>query len=251
MSTTTTASAAAGRRVPVDWSALANAFDNTDQHIRYFIHLETGAVIRLVDGLADPDTCARIEADPACVRVEAIAARDQYRWLQAFIPTVDDIELQLLLLQCLQGPGSFRRFKAVLSGRPEQLRRWRVFRLGRIHAAILEWFHARGLMPASFEHALPSAGAQPKGSRAVDKGSRAVDKGSRAVDVARQQLHAAARALAPGDLRALTLLAEFLRATRSGGRITNVAVAAPPLDQRASRADRPATSPDSAGKSSI
>ncbi|AGP41025.1 hypothetical protein BE04_50600 [Sorangium cellulosum] len=202
MSTTTTESAAAGRRVPVDWSALASAFDNTAQHIRYFLHLETGALIRLVDGLADPDTRVRVEADPACVRVEAIAARDQYRWLQAFIPTVDDIELQVLLLQCLQGPGSFRRFKAVLSGRPDQLRRWRVFRMERIRAAILDWFGARGLVPASFEHAWPGAGAESMRSRAVDS--------------ARQQLHAMTSDLAPGDLHALTALAEFLRATRSG-----------------------------------
>lgn len=202
MSTTTTESAAAGRRVPVDWSALASAFDNTAQHIRYFLHLETGALIRLVDGLADPDTRVRVEADPACVRVEAIAARDQYRWLQAFIPTVDDIELQVLLLQCLQGPGSFRRFKAVLSGRPDQLRRWRVFRTERIRAAILDWFDARGLIPASFERALPGAGAESMRSRAVDS--------------ARRQLHAMTSDLAPGDLQALTALAEFLRATRSG-----------------------------------
>ncbi|WP_437997626.1 UPF0158 family protein [Sorangium sp. So ce185] len=202
MSTTTTESAAAGRRVPVDWSALASAFDNTAQHIRYFLHLETGALIRLVDGLADPDTRVRVEADPACVRVEAIAARDQYRWLQAFIPTVDEIELQALLLQCLQGPGSFRRFKAVLSGRPDQLRRWRAFRMERIHAAILQWFEARGLIPASFERAWPGAGSEPMRSRDVDS--------------ARQQLHAVTSDLAPGDLHAVTALAEFLRATRSG-----------------------------------
>ncbi|WP_437588620.1 UPF0158 family protein [Sorangium sp. So ce1000] len=201
MSITTPESAAADRRVPVDWHALANAFDNTAQHIRYFLHLDTGAVIRLVDGLADPDTRARIEADPGCVRVEAIGAQEQYRWLQAFIPTVGDIELQLLLLQCLQGRGSFRRFKAVLSGRPEQLRRWRVFRLAQIRASILAWFHARGLIPASFEHARPSADAEPRRSRAADS--------------ALQRLHSAASALAPGDLHALTSLAEFLRATGS------------------------------------
>jgi hypothetical protein len=201
MSTTTPESAAANRSVAVDWNALANAFDNSAQHIRYFLHLETGAVIRLVDGLADPDTRARVEEDPGCVRVEAIGAPEQYRWLQAFIPTVDDLELQLLLLQCLQGRGSFRRFKAVLSSRPEQLRRWRVFRLAQIRATILAWFHTRGLIPASFEHAWPSESAEPRRSHAADS--------------ARQRLHAAASALAPGDLHALTSLAEFLRATRS------------------------------------
>lgn len=150
----------------------------------------------------------------------------------------------MLLLQCLQGPGSFRRFKAALSGRPEQLSRWRVFRLERIRTSIVDWFDARSLIPASFEHAWPGDGAVPMRSDTVES--------------ARERLQPAASALAPGDLHALTSLAEFLRATRSGlpgpeprARRRCTAAAEQPLDQRASRADRLATSPESTGKSSI
>ncbi|WP_437926316.1 UPF0158 family protein [Sorangium sp. So ce291] len=191
--------------MPVDWIALANAFDNIARGVRHFLHLDTGAVLRLNDGLVDPATRARVEEDPGCVLIEPIAARDQYRWLEAFIPTVDDLELRLSLLHCMQGHGTFRRFKAALSGRPEQLHRWRVFRIERIRVAILQWFHDRGLTPVPLERSCPGAGAELQSSRAVDS--------------ARQQLDSAASGLAPRDLQALTSLAEFLRAARSGLRI--------------------------------
>ncbi|WP_437956861.1 UPF0158 family protein [Sorangium sp. So ce119] len=201
MSHTTAKSAAPGRRVPVDWIALANAFDNIARGVRHFLHLDTGAVLRLNERLVDPATRARIEEDPGCVLIEAIAARDQYRWLEAFIPTVDDLEFRLALLHSMQGPGSFRRFKAALSSRPEQLRRWRAFRQEQIRVAILRWFHARGLTPVALEHARPDARSEPPRSRPAD--------------AARQQLYAAADSLSPQDLHALTSLAEFLRAARS------------------------------------
>ncbi|MGK3999318.1 UPF0158 family protein [Sorangium sp. So ce1024] len=204
MSHTTAESTAPGRRVPVDWIALANAFDNIARGVRHFLHLDTGAVIRLNDRLVDASTRARIEEDPGCVRIESIAARDQYRWLEAFIPTVDDLELRLTLLQSMQGPGSFRRFKAALAARPEHLRRWRAFRQEQIRAAILHWFHARGMTPVPLEHverASPDASAEPPSRRAADS--------------ARQQLYSAADGLSPRDLQALMSLAEYLRAARS------------------------------------
>ncbi|WP_437598620.1 UPF0158 family protein [Sorangium sp. So ce590] len=205
MSHTTAESAAPGRRVPVDWIALANAFDNIARGVRHFLHLDTGAVIRLNERLVDPATRARIEEAPGCVVIEAIAARDQYRWLEAFIPTVDDVELRRALLHGMQGPGSFRRFKAALAARPEHLRRWRAFRKEQIRVAIVRWFHARGLTPVPLEHASPDASAGPPSSRAVDS--------------ARQELYSAADSLSPHDLQALTSLAEYLRAARSVLRI--------------------------------
>ncbi|WP_437688193.1 UPF0158 family protein [Sorangium sp. So ce176] len=205
MSHTTAASAAPDRRVPVDWIALANAFDNIARGVRHFLHLDTGAVLRLNERLVDPATRARIEEDPGCVLIEAIAARDQYRWLEAFIPTVEDLEFRLALLHSMQGPGSFRRFKAALSARPEQLRRWRAFRQEQIRVAILRWFHARGLTPVALELSSQDASSEPQSSRAVDS--------------ARQQLYSAADGLCPSDLQALTSLAEYLRAARSALRI--------------------------------
>jgi hypothetical protein len=105
----------------------------------------------------------------------------------------------------MQGPGSFRRFKAALATRPEHLRRWRAFRQEQIRAAILHWFHARGMTPVPLEHASPDASAEPPSRRAADS--------------ARQQLYSAADGLSPRDLQALMSLAEYLRAARSALRI--------------------------------
>jgi hypothetical protein len=185
-------SAAAGRRVPVDWTALESAFDGNAQGVRCYLHLKTGAVARVVAGLRDPDVCAYIAEDSDCVPIDAISNREQYRWLEAFIVTVDDVELRQRLMESIQGQGSFRRFKGALLLRPEQLRRWRAFRRDRIRIAIIQWFHARGLIPVPYEQ--PSLGA---------------------TESARQRFYSATSALPSPDLHVLTSLAKFLRARRS------------------------------------
>ena len=48
------------REVPVDWRALQSAVENNAADVNSYLHLVSGAVLRLVDGTADPDVQARV-----------------------------------------------------------------------------------------------------------------------------------------------------------------------------------------------
>jgi len=104
----------ARRKVPVAWEALEDAFENNAPEVHSYLHLMTGEVMRIVDGVADPVTHARIVADPQYCRVDPVSSREQYRWMERFIATVDEGPLRQRLLQSIDGKGAFRRFKDVL-----------------------------------------------------------------------------------------------------------------------------------------
>jgi hypothetical protein len=92
--------AEAGQRaVPVAWAALEDAFENNAPEVHSYLHLVTGDVIRVVDGVADPVTHSRIVADPGYRRVDPVSSREQYRWMERFIATVEDGAARVKLLQ--------------------------------------------------------------------------------------------------------------------------------------------------------
>ena len=51
------------RDVPVDWEALEDAFENNAPEVHSYLHLSTGEVLRVVDGVADPQMHGRIASD--------------------------------------------------------------------------------------------------------------------------------------------------------------------------------------------
>src|SRR6185312_2212684 len=48
------------RDVPIDWEALEDAFENNAPEVHSYLHLVTGEVLRVVDGVADPQMHVRI-----------------------------------------------------------------------------------------------------------------------------------------------------------------------------------------------
>src|SRR5262245_40720586 len=107
--------------------------------------MSTGEVMRVVDGVADPVTHARIVSDPNYRRVEPVSSREQYRWMERFIATVEEGPLRQRLLQSIDGKGAFRRFKDVLMSFPVDRERWFAFRSERLRMAIEAWLEAHGL----------------------------------------------------------------------------------------------------------
>ena len=102
------------RDVPIDWEALEDAFENNAPEVHSYLHLETGEVVRIVDGIADPQMHTRVMADAMYLRVEPVSSREQYRWMERFIATVEDGEFREKLVKSIDGKGAFRRFKDVL-----------------------------------------------------------------------------------------------------------------------------------------
>jgi hypothetical protein len=133
--------------VPVDWEALEDAFENNAPEVHSYLHVSTGEVLRVVDGIADPEMHTRIASDPNYMRVDPVSSREQYRWMERFIPMVDDAELKNRLAQAIDGKGAFRRFKDVLMAHAPERERWFAFRSERLRVFMEAWLTAHALKP--------------------------------------------------------------------------------------------------------
>ena len=91
------------RDVPVDWEALEDAFENNAPEVHSYLHLTTGEVLRVVDGVADPQMHVRIASDTNYQRIDPVSSREQYRWMERFIPLVENAELGPKLGQAIDG----------------------------------------------------------------------------------------------------------------------------------------------------
>jgi hypothetical protein len=197
------------RDVPVDWEALEDAFENNAPEVHSYLHVPTGDVLRIVDGVADPQMHARIAADQNYLRIEPVSSREQYRWMERFIPMVDEGELQDRLTRAIDGKGAFRRFKDVLMSFGPERERWFAFRSERLRIFMEAWLNAHALNPVKrpvwvpdlVEEAAPS---QPKRERRP-----------RNAEATRRQLRETIEGLGPRDLDHLAAFAEFLRARRA------------------------------------
>src|SRR5262245_11455768 len=156
------------REVPVDWEALEDAFENNAPEVHSYLHLTTGEVLRVVDGVADPQMHARISADPNYLRIDPVSSREQYRWMERFIPMVDDAELRGKLAHAIDGKGAFRRFKDVLMTYGGERERWFAFRSERLRTFMEAWLNAHAIQavprpgwsdnpPASVEEVPPES----------------------------------------------------------------------------------------------
>jgi hypothetical protein len=133
------------RQVPIAWEALEDAFENNAPEVHSYLHLENGEVIRIVDGIADPGMHQRVMGDPQYLRVEPVSSREQYRWMERFIATVDEGELRDKLVGAIDGKGAFRRFKDVLMSFPLDRERWFTFRSERLRACMETWLATHGI----------------------------------------------------------------------------------------------------------
>ena len=223
------------RDVPVDWEALEDAFENNAPEVHSYLHLTTGEVLRVVDGVADPQMHSRISSDPNYLRIDPVSSREQYRWMERFIPMVDEGELKTKLSQAIDGKGAFRRFKDVLMSFAADRERWFTFRSERLRTFMEAWLSAHAiqavprptwgdgppsaeelppdsLMPVS-QPAIPASG----GGVAADSDAPKSQSGRRQrnAESLRVALKELGDALGPRELDLLVAFAEFLKARRA------------------------------------
>ena len=68
-----------------------------------------------MDGVADPQMHVRIASGTGTTSGSIRwSSREQYRWMERFIPMIEDPDLRGKLTQAIDGKGAFRRFKDVL-----------------------------------------------------------------------------------------------------------------------------------------
>jgi len=232
------------KSVPVDWEALEDAFENNAPEVHSYLHLQTGEVLRIVDGVADPQMHARIAADSTYLRIDPVSSREQYRWMERYIPMVDDVELRAKLAVSIDGKGAFRRFKDVLMSYGAERERWFAFRSERLRIFMEAWLNAHALRavprpivvqeaaPPSPEEASDESAALPEMTETPEmleapsppgipgvRPAGAVEgrevRKTRTSDNLRRQLRDIADALGPRDLETLTAFGEFLKARRA------------------------------------
>jgi hypothetical protein len=211
------------RSVPVDWEALEDAFENNAPEVHSYLHLQTGEVLRIVDGVADPQMHARIAADATYLRIDPVSSREQYRWMERYIPMVEDVELRAKLAVSIDGKGAFRRFKDVLMSYGAERERWFAFRSERLRIFMEAWLNAHALRavprPIVVQEAPPAEEAAPPSLESKEIGppsseSRESRKG-RSAESLRKSLRELAESLGPRDLENVTAFAEFLKSRRA------------------------------------
>jgi len=212
---TTDNQAATPRDVPIDWEALEDAFENNAPEVHSYLHLKTGEVLRVVDGIADPEMHSRIASDTEYMRVEPVSSREQYRWMERFIPLVEEPDLRQKLLGAIDGKGAFRRFKDVLMGHVQERERWFAFRSERLRVFMEAWLGAHALHPiprpvfvADPPSAVEAAGSSP------DAGGQTARR-IRGSEQLRRQLKDITDTLGGRDLEKVLVFAEFVKARRA------------------------------------
>ena len=209
--------------VPVAWEALEDAFENNAPEVHSYLHFDTGEVIRIVDGVADPAMHARILNDSRYLRIDPVSSREQYRWMERFIGTVDDEDLRRRLNFAIDGKGAFRRFKDALMSHPVDRERWFAFRSERLRSCMDSWLTAHGIqsverpkwhVPTVQEvHTEVEATPVTPEPRPSRRSSRVTS-----TDSGRRRVHDLIDAVAAADLELAATFLEFLAERRPGSK---------------------------------
>ena len=202
------------RDIPVDWEALEDAFENNAPEVHSYLHLGTGEVLRVVDGIADPEMHARIASDSDYVRVEPVSSREQYRWMERFIPMVENEELKQKLMRAIDGKGAFRRFKDVLMGYIQEREQWFVFRSERLRVFMEAWLAAHAFKPVPRPAYTPEVPPVKPTPVPPSQDQLALRRG-RGLETLRKQLRDVAENLGGRDLEKVIAFAEFVKARRA------------------------------------
>lgn len=195
------------REVPVDWEALEDAFENNAPEVHSYLHLGSGEVLRLVDGVADPEMQARIVSDTQYFRIESVSSREQYRWMERFIQMVEEPHLRSELGQAIDGKGAFRRFKDVLMTHAQERERWFTFRSERLRVFMEAWLTAHAIKPIARAAEQTEAAGPPS--------ERGVPRRGRGAEIVRRLLREVTEGLGTRDLEKVLVFAEFVRSRRA------------------------------------
>ena len=212
------------RDVPIDWEALENAFENNAPEVHSYLQVMTGDVLRVVDGVADPQMHARIASDPKYLRIEAVSSREQYRWMERYIPTVEEPKLRARLEVAIDGKGAFRRFKDVLMAYGSERERWFTYRSERLRTFMEAWLQAHGIQSVPrVQWAAPKEVEEPRSTEEPRRPPAAEGpdyRRARGVETLRKRMRDLSDVLGPRDLDNVVAFAEFLKARRNARSFT-------------------------------
>lgn len=205
--------------VPVAWEALEDGFENNAPEVHSYLHFDTGEVIRIVDGVADPAMHTRIMNDSRYLRIDPVSSREQYRWMERFIATVEDEDLRRRLNIAIDGKGAFRRFKDALMSHPVDRERWFAFRSERLRACMEAWLLAHGIkavdrptwhVPSADEVTVEAETPAETEAKAAPESVKAPSGAAPEEEGDRHRLHALVDALPSPEVETAAAFLEFL-----------------------------------------
>jgi len=216
--------------VPVAWEALEDAFENNAPEVHSYLHFDTGEVIRIVDGVADPSMHARIMHDSRHLRIDPVSSREQYRWMERFIATVEDEELRRSLNIAIDGKGAFRRFKDALVNHPVDRERWFAFRSERLRSCMEAWLTTHGIHAVERPMwRVPTAQeVQHTADVGVEPHEAPVSR-SAVVDAQTKRLHDLVDGLSMPDMEMARTFLEFLHDRRRWSKAQGGTASEPPV----------------------
>jgi len=127
-----------------DWPALETAFEHNAPETHSYLDLHTGQVLTIVDSRPEDDEKRRQirTTTGRYVHLDPASSREQYRWMERFVQSVEDPSLSERLVLAIDGKGAFRRFKDVLLSYPVERDRWFQYRSNLLHIYINGWLTA-------------------------------------------------------------------------------------------------------------
>ncbi|TPV93477.1 MAG: hypothetical protein B7733_20105 [Myxococcales bacterium FL481] len=131
-----------------DWAALETAFEHNAPETHSYLDLDNGKVLTIVDSRPEDEerrTDVR-EATNRYVHLDPASSREQYRWMERFVASVEDVALKERLVLAIDGKGAFRRFKDVLLSYPVERDRWFSYRSNLLHIYINDWLAAKDIV---------------------------------------------------------------------------------------------------------
>lgn len=130
-----------------DWAGLETAFEHNAPETHSYLDLKTGQVVTVVESRPEDEEKRRqIRMNSASfVHLAPASSREQYRWMERFVQSVEDDSLRERLILAIDGKGAFRRFKDVLLSYPVERDRWFQYRSNLLHIYIDGWLEQQDI----------------------------------------------------------------------------------------------------------
>jgi hypothetical protein len=131
-----------------DWAALETAFEHNAPETHSYLDLKTGQVLTINDSRPEDAEKRQLvrHSEGRFLHLDPASSREQYRWMERFVQSVEDEALKERLILAIDGKGAFRRFKDVLLSYPVERDRWFQYRANLLHIYINHWLASQDVV---------------------------------------------------------------------------------------------------------
>jgi hypothetical protein len=132
----------------LNWEALEVAVERNSPDTDSYLDLVTGEIVSITIGEPEAEA-TRVQLSDNIknyLRIEPASSKEQYRWMEKFVGSVEEPSLRERLMMSIDGKGAFRRFKDVLLAYPKERERWFAYRAELLHWHIQTWLETHDIV---------------------------------------------------------------------------------------------------------